>query len=119
MSSTCGAGISQFALSSDRNVYPCADFCEDKKFSYGSVKEDFWDNMLNNQTWKELRYNYKNNILECKLCEFNKECSACCSARSYYNNSKIKSIDPVCEFNKLMIVFLREELSKKEIFTFG
>lgn len=42
-----------------------------------------------------------------------KNVQACCSARSYYNNSKIKSIDPVCEFNKLMIVFLREELSKK------
>lgn len=102
----CGAGLAQYTIAPDGNVYPCADFSGIEIFSMGNVKSDFFENMLFNEQWKKIRMNRLIKYEHCQKCSLVKMCTAGCSVRSYFNNGRVDSIDPICELNKLLIPYM-------------
>lgn len=115
MSTPCGAGISQFAVDPNGDVYPCADFCGQELFILGNVSENFFDKIPKSKKWREIRSTGLEQVENCKICEYKALCPSGCSARRYYANNSIASVDPVCEYYKLMIPYMLNEINKKKI----
>lgn len=115
MNSPCGAGIALFAVNPKGDVYPCADFCNEKQFCLGNVEEDFFKEIPNVQTWRDIRLSTYDSIRDCNICELKQICPSGCSARRYYSNGELKSVDSICEFYKLIIPYMKKETIMKSM----
>lgn len=119
MSNPCGAGLSQFTVDPNADVYPCADLCGQKHFRLGNIGEDFFPMIPSCEGWREIRSYKLQNLTGCKKCTLIKTCPAGCSVRCYYSNDSVHSTDPLCGFYKLILPYLDDTgLAKKyTIFT--
>ena len=119
MSNPCGAGLSQFTVAPNADVYPCADLCGQKHFILGNIGEDFFPKIPSCEGWREIRSYKLQNLTGCKKCTLIKTCPAGCSVRCYYSNDSVHSTDPLCGFYKLILPYLDDTgLAKKyTIFT--
>ena len=116
MSNPCGAGLSQFTVAPNADVYPCADLCGQKHFILGNIGEDFFPKIPSCEGWREIRSYKLQNLTGCKKCTLIKTCPAGCSVRCYYSNDSVHSTDPLCGFYKLILPYLDDTgLAKKNI----
>lgn len=108
MTTPCGAGLAQYTIDPNGNVYPCADFSGIEAFNLGNVRSDFFNTMMTNEQWIKIRRSRLENFEKCYNCPVIKQCTAGCSVRAYFNNGDVDSVDPICEINKLLIPYLMQ-----------
>lgn len=116
MSNPCGAGLSQFTVDPNADVYPCADLCGQKHFRLGNIGEDFFPMIPSCEGWREIRSYKLQNLTGCKKCTLIKTCPAGCSVRCYYSNDSVHSTDPLCGFYKLILPYLDDTGLAKKIY---
>ena len=116
MSNPCGAGLSQFTVAPNADVYPCADLCGQKHFILGNIGEDFFPKIPSCEGWREIRSYKLQNLTGCKKCTLIKTCPAGCSVRCYYSNDSVHSTDPLCGFYKLILPYLDDTGLAKKIY---
>ncbi|MEI3102756.1 MAG: SPASM domain-containing protein [Oscillospiraceae bacterium] len=116
MSNPCGAGLSQFTVDPNADVYPCADLCGQKHFRLGNIGEDFFPMIPSCEGWREIRSYKLQNLTGCKKCTLIKTCPAGCSVRCYYSNDSVHSTDPLCRFYKLILPYLDDTGLAKKIY---
>lgn len=116
MSNPCGAGLSQFTVDPNADVYPCADLCGQKHFRLGNIGEDFFPKIPSCEGWCEIRSYKLQNLTGCKKCTLIKTCPAGCSVRCYYSNDSVHSTDPLCGFYKLILPYLDDTGLAKKIY---
>ena len=116
MSNPCGAGLSQFTVDPNADVYPCADLCGQRHFRLGNIGEDFFPMIPSCEGWREIRSYKLQNLTGCKKCTLIKTCPAGCSVRCYYSNDSVHSTDPLCGFYKLILPYLDDTGLAKKIY---
>lgn len=107
-SNSCGGGFWTFGVDINGDIYPCATFTHLSEYKLGNIYTGF-----DNITFNKLLSGVKDNISQCKECEFNRYCKTACMYRSLINNGDISKPDKInCkiqkEFIKLGIYFWSE-----------
>lgn len=94
----CGAGIDQFSVDVNGDIYPCFAFIGQSDFKMGNVFEK--ENTLYQKVRKRCSNNTFRSIDECKQCWANGLCSNCIG-NSYLVNGQIdKPIKELCTVQK-------------------
>ncbi|MCL1937121.1 MAG: radical SAM protein [Candidatus Azobacteroides sp.] len=97
---SCGAGLWGFAITHEREIYPCGFSIEsggEKRFLVGKVEKqgDMLDIWLNSPVLHEWRQAEK--CFQCRMCNhYKKECWGGCKVQAFMINGSLSAPDPYC-----------------------
>lgn len=118
MNSPCGAGNHLIGITPNGDVFPCDDLSGIANFKLGNIMNSSLTEILNNNIMiKYFNHCSFSNILECNTCNFRTKCGAGCASRKFFENGTIYSVDPICEFYKLIIPYIENEIASGRINT--
>lgn len=93
------------------DVYACDELSSAEEFRYGNINENSLEEILLNPTRQEL-LKRKENIEECKSCEYQKLCYGGCMSHAYAFTGSIMSRDPYCSAYKDLFERISHEIFK-------
>lgn len=102
-STFCDAGITQFTVSMNGDVYPCQLFLNKKEFVLGNIND------INQEQLNSFKKKYEKNFSKCKACGYKRFCQTCLN-----NVTKISNEDAYCqELKKGINIFLQNMFDLK------
>lgn len=113
--SPCGAGLNIFGITPNGDIYPCDDLSSQPQFCLGNIQKQSLKEILENPIVYHFASCSYENIKECKDCQLQQYCGAGCCSRKYYENDTIYSLDPICDFYKLIIPYVQSLLNENKI----
>lgn len=116
MNSPCGAGNCLLGFTPNGDIYPCDDFSGVEEFRIGNINDGHIGELLtNNEVLKYFNACYYHKIERCKECDIQVECGSGCAARKFFTNGNIYTRDPLCEFYKMFISYIKDEIKNGRI----
>lgn len=97
----CSAGIRDFSVGANGDLYPCFTFIGHDEYKIGNVNSEELDNF--DKVFGQCRSNTYDSIEKCRKCWAKGVCSGCIGNFYLINGSIDQPIDDLCEVQKSMI----------------
>ncbi|GEM_PF-2468314 len=103
-SNPCGASFSTVAIDPSGDVYPCDEFCGEKKFRGGNIAQKSLEEIKKSGSFKRVRSIKKNK--KCSSCVWYHYCTGGCPSKTYYNTGSFKNVSAYCGYYKKIIPYI-------------
>jgi len=115
MNQPCGAGIKLLGITPLGDLYPCDDFSNVEFFKLGNIYDFEIKDIIDSDIIRYFAYCSYDEISECKSCEYKDICGAGCASRKYYYSGSIYDVDPLCDYFKQIIPYIKDLIMNEKI----